>query len=149
MAMKLTWNNLMRGLGAAAVAVLMLFTGLTPAGADGDSDLCIIDKGTTITWRDGICRGPSSALSLESRRYSRDTGEIMWERESGAVGYEIIRDGQSLGVHDVLSWYMTGLQENSSYGFEVRAIDQNGNYMGVTDGVLLHAFHALHTSYYQ
>ena len=149
MAMKLAWNNLLRGLGAAAVAVLMVFTGLSPAGANSsDPNWCGANAGTTITWRSGLCGDKAPSLGLEAQRYSKDTGEIMWERESGAVGYEIFRDGQSLGVHDVLSWYMTGLQEKSTYNFQVWAVDRYGNYMGPNDAVRLYSFHGPSSSSY-
>lgn len=72
----------------------------------------------------------SKPTGLKANRYSGTSGEIMWNRTSNSgsaiVGYRIIRDGKSLGVKDVLSWYQNDLRKGRSYVFEIRSIDKRG-----------------------
>jgi hypothetical protein len=83
-------------------------------------------RGTTIKWRPSACVGKSSDHPIVAKRYSATTGEIMWERVQGAIGYEIVRDGVSLGVHDVLSWYMTDLRPDRGYHLKIHAVHRVG-----------------------
>lgn len=140
MTTKLTRPRLARGLAAAVVGALMIFGGLTPAGASSDETACWA-RGLTI-WARSVPCGDTQALDLEltASRYSTTTGEIMWDRVPGAVGYEIVIDGVSLGVQDVLSWYMTGLDENSDYNFYVRAVDQDENPLDIAGAVTLDTY---------
>ena len=130
--MKTKWTRrgLARGIGAVVIVTLMAFAGLAPVGAL--DDLCP-RGGFTILHRSGCGSGAAEGTQrafgpqeLRSSRYSSTAGEIMWQRSTGAIGYEIVRDGTSLGVQDVLSWYMTDLDESRTYAFEVRAVYPDG-----------------------
>jgi hypothetical protein len=119
---KWTRRGLVRGIGAVIAIGVMVFVGLAPVGATFDH--CEANGGVPIFFRSipDNCEPAEAPQELRSSRYSSTAGEIMWQRSSGAIGYEIVRDGVSLGGHDVLSWFMTDLEETRSYTFQVRAI---------------------------
>jgi len=74
--------------------------------------------------------GPTAPGNLRHRVYSKTSAEIFWERASDNVlvqGYEVIRNGESLGVRDSLSFYQNDLDASQSYTFEVTSIDNEGN----------------------
>jgi hypothetical protein len=125
------------------VGALMIFGGLAPAGAaDAPDNGCTsVVGGLTITARNSDPGACILILNFTAYRYSSNTGEIAWDRVPGAVGYEIFRDGVSLGVQDVLSWYMTDLQPGRNYDFRIDAFDQDGNFMRHTASVTLRGWH--------
>lgn len=72
---------------------------------------------------------PSQAGDLVAKLYNGAGGELFWTRSSddrSVIGYEITRNGQSLGVHDVLSFYDSSLCADTQYIFTVKAIDNAG-----------------------
>lgn len=73
---------------------------------------------------------PSQPGSLSSVRYSSTAGEIIWAAASdnlAVVGYQVSRDGQSLGVLDARSLYEPALIPNRAYTYLIRAVDRQGN----------------------
>jgi hypothetical protein len=73
---------------------------------------------------------PTAPGNLRHALYSGTTAEIFWDRSSddGFVqGYEIIRNGESLGIRDVLSIVEEGLDPTVSYRYIVKAVDNEGN----------------------
>lgn len=128
MKLKPARHRLLQGIGAAVVATLIAFTGLASADAyTSPSGGCGFNGGTPIMWRTA-----STLEGVTAARYSRSSGEIMWDRMPGAVEYQITRDGVSLGEHDVLSWYMTDLEQGCSYDFRITALDRYENVLGTS-----------------
>jgi hypothetical protein len=74
---------------------------------------------------------PRPPGNVRHELYSDTTAEIFWDRatdNNGAVqGYEIVRNGESLGVRDVLSLVERGLDPAKTYTYEVTSIDNDGN----------------------
>lgn len=73
---------------------------------------------------------PSRPGNLRHDVYSSTTAELFWDRsaDDGFVqGYEILRNGESMGIIDALSLFQDGLDPAISYTFEVTAIDTDGN----------------------
>ena len=74
--------------------------------------------------------GPSRVPSLTATAYSSSSIEIFWEAassDSAIAGYEVRRDGQLLDSLDARSFFENTLSAGTSYRYEVRAIDINGN----------------------
>ncbi|MBX2883164.1 MAG: PQQ-dependent sugar dehydrogenase [Granulosicoccus sp.] len=74
--------------------------------------------------------GPTTPGNLRHLVYTETTAELFWDAASddGFVqGYEIIRNGQSLGVRDVLSLFEDSLEPAETYKYELTAIDTDGN----------------------
>ena len=73
---------------------------------------------------------PSEPGSLSSVRYSSTAGEIMWAAASdnvAVVGYQVTRDGESLGMLDARSLYEPALIPNRAYTYVISAVDRQGN----------------------
>ncbi|MBX2824719.1 MAG: PQQ-dependent sugar dehydrogenase, partial [Gammaproteobacteria bacterium] len=73
---------------------------------------------------------PTPPGNLRHVIYSDTTAELFWERSTDdgfVLGYDIVRNGESLGVRDALSLFEEGLEPNVSYTYEVTAIDEDGN----------------------
>ncbi len=73
---------------------------------------------------------PSEPGSLSSVRYSSTAGEIIWAAASdnlAVVGYQVTRDGETLGVLDARSLYEPALIPNRAYTYLIRAVDRQGN----------------------
>jgi len=65
--------------------------------------------------------------------YSETTGELFWLRSSGAplvVGYELSKNGESLGVFDALSYVDYALESGALYVYSITAIDSRGDRSG-------------------
>ena len=74
--------------------------------------------------------GPTTPGNLRHDVYSLSSAELFWDRstdEGFVQGYEIIRNGQSLGVIDALSLFQGDLNASVVYTFEITAIDTDGN----------------------
>jgi len=72
---------------------------------------------------------PSVPGNVSARLYSGAGGELFWSRSTddrGVRGYEITRNGQSLGVRDATSFYDASLRAGTAYTFTVTAIDSAG-----------------------
>lgn len=72
---------------------------------------------------------PTTPSNLTAKLYAGAGGEIFWNRSSddrGVHGYEITRNGQSLGVRDAVSYYDASLRANTAYTFTVTAVDSAG-----------------------
>ncbi|MFK7889554.1 MAG: fibronectin type III domain-containing protein [Granulosicoccus sp.] len=68
---------------------------------------------------------------LHVSHYSSTAAELFWSRatfDNGAsvAGYEIILNGQSLGVHDVTSWFVDDLSSGADYDWAVAAVSSGG-----------------------
>jgi len=88
------------------------------------------DTSTTSPPASNNANGPTSPANLRHLVYSKTAAEIFWNRSSDNVlvqGYEIIRNGESLGVRDSLSVFQNELSPTETYTFEVTAIDNEGN----------------------
>lgn len=73
---------------------------------------------------------PPSAPNLQSAVYSKTSAEIFWERSNDnalVIGYEVIRNGESRGILDVLSVFDDDLTRGVVYLYEITAIDADGN----------------------
>jgi len=70
---------------------------------------------------------PSTPAKLEAQAYGPTSGGIRWLRsidDRGAVkGYEVVRNGVVLGVHDALSHIERDLSPGTVYTFGITAID--------------------------
>ena len=74
--------------------------------------------------------GPNFSANLRHDVYSQTSAEIFWDRatDDGLVqGYEVVRNGESLGIRDSLSLFESGLDPQVIYTYEVTAIDTEGN----------------------
>lgn len=72
---------------------------------------------------------PDAPANLRSTVYSKTVGEIFWDRATDdgiVIGYDITRDGRSLGLHDALSLFEDDLTPNVSHTYEVTAVDNDG-----------------------
>lgn len=79
--------------------------------------------------------GPSVPENLRHLVYSNTSAEIFWNRstDNGFVqGYEIIRNGESLGIRDVLGLYEGALDPSVTYTYEIAAVDNEGNRSTIT-----------------
>ena len=83
---------------------------------------------------------PTTPGNFRATLYDKAGGELFWQRSSddrGAVrGYEITRNGESLGIRDALSFYDASLQPGVPYTFTVAAIDNAGQRSGVATTTL-------------
>lgn len=74
---------------------------------------------------------PDSVTGLYHKVYSSTAAELFWQRavdvDGPVKGYAISRDGQSLGVHDVTSWFADDLEPGIRYRWSVVAVDADGN----------------------
>ena len=76
---------------------------------------------------------PSTPEGLSARLYANAGGELFWQRSSddrGVRGYEVTRNGESLGIFDALSLYDPSLRPDAPYAFTVTAIDSSGQRSG-------------------
>ena len=75
--------------------------------------------------------GPSAVTELTGAVYSTTAVEIFWEPASSEnatiVSYEIKRDGELVETRDGQSFFEEGLEPDTEYTYEVRAVDSNGN----------------------
>lgn len=73
---------------------------------------------------------PERPDKLRASLYDSHSSELFWERpnesDPSLQGYEITRNGSSLGIHDVTSWYDNSLSSGSSYTWTVTAIAADG-----------------------
>ena len=72
---------------------------------------------------------PTAPGNPTVRLYPGSGGELFWSRSTddrGVRGYEITRNGQSLGVRDATSYYDASLRAGTAYTFTVTAIDSAG-----------------------
>lgn len=71
--------------------------------------------------------------------YSDSTAELFWERTTNVSmqGYEISRNGESLGVYDALSYLDTTLSPGTQYTFSISAVGSNGERSGMSDVMLV------------
>jgi len=72
---------------------------------------------------------PDAPENLRSTAYSETAGELFWARAKDdgiVVGYDIVRNGESLGVLDVLSLFQENLLPGVAYAYEVTAVDDDG-----------------------
>ncbi|MFK7889791.1 MAG: PQQ-dependent sugar dehydrogenase [Granulosicoccus sp.] len=82
-----------------------------------------------------VSTAPTTPGNLRHQVYTETTAELFWERstDDGFVqGYEIIRNGESLGVLDVLSLFQEALDPAVVYTYQVTAIDTDGNRSGTS-----------------
>lgn len=101
-----TWETIARGV----LILLLLYLAIAPAIADESS--------------------PAAPGSLSSVRYSSTAGEILWTPASSrlhVVGYQLTRDGKSVGFKDARSLFEPYLEPGREYTYTVRAVDQDGN----------------------
>ena len=94
------------------------------------------DPNNTSTTPDNVepttpdTNGPTTPGNLRNDVYSKTSAELFWDRstDDGFVqGYEIVRNGESLGVRDATSLFQSGLDPAVTYTFELTAIDTDGN----------------------
>jgi len=75
--------------------------------------------------------GPSAVSELTGAVYSKTALEIFWEpavsENATIVNYEIKRNGELVETRDGRSYYEKGLEPDTEYTYEVRAVDSNGN----------------------
>ena len=83
---------------------------------------------------------PTTPGGVRATLYDKAGGELFWQRSTddrGAVrGYEITRNGRSLGIRDALSFYDPTLRPGTPYTFTVVAIDVAGQRSGVATTTL-------------
>jgi len=73
---------------------------------------------------------PTAPTELRIDVYSNSTLEIFWNRsddDSQVVGYELIRNGQSIWLGDVTSYLDSNISANSTYSYNLVAIDDEQN----------------------
>ncbi|MBX2838130.1 MAG: hypothetical protein KTR35_14830 [Gammaproteobacteria bacterium] len=76
---------------------------------------------------------PSIPANLRLARYSSTAIELFWDASRdnvGVVGYELSKNGVSLGIRDAHSLYEGTLNPNQNYRYEVVAVDGQGNRSG-------------------
>ena len=73
---------------------------------------------------------PTTPATITANRYSTTGADVIWARSTDAEGlvrgYEVFRDGVSLGIRDALSVTERGLVPGRSYGYSVAAVDSAG-----------------------
>ena len=72
---------------------------------------------------------PTAPGNARATLYAGAGGELFWNRSTddrGVRGYEITRDGRSLGTRDATSYYDASLRPNTAYTFTITAIDTAG-----------------------
>ena len=83
---------------------------------------------------------PTRPDGFRATLYDKAGGELFWQRSTddrGAVrGYEVTRNGQSLGIRDALSFYDPTLRPDTPYTFTVVAIDNAGQRSSVATTTL-------------
>lgn len=78
---------------------------------------------------------PSTPLALVATRVSANGFLLTWSASSdnvGVTGYEIFRDGVSVGTIASPSLPVTGLHAGTTYAFRVRSRDAAGNWSGLS-----------------
>ncbi|MGK0385575.1 MAG: chitodextrinase [Patiriisocius sp.] len=78
----------------------------------------------------GDTQAPSTPLNLSASNETTTTVDLSWSSSSdnvGVTGYELYLDGSSIGNVASTSATVTGLLENTTYAFNVRAFDAAGN----------------------
>ena len=72
----------------------------------------------------------SSVAELTGLAYSSTAVEIFWasatSSSSGVSNYQVLRNAELVDMRDGLSYFDEGLQPDTSYTYEVRAVDING-----------------------
>jgi len=73
---------------------------------------------------------PTAPASLKAERYSGSAGEIIWSAASDndfVIAYRVLRNGEDLGFMDARSLFNPDLDPDTSYKYEVSAVDRSGN----------------------
>ncbi|MGQ7846580.1 CotH kinase family protein [Granulosicoccus sp. 3-233] len=84
----------------------------------------------SLTTRGGTTTPISVAVptGLKASVYSSTSAEIMWDRPATfGLSYEISRNGEQLSTTNGISHYDDNLQPDTTYNYDVVAIDRNGN----------------------
>jgi len=80
---------------------------------------------------DDDTNGPSTVSELTGTVYSSTAVEIFWEpatsENATIASYEIKRDGELVETRDGRSFFEEGLEPDTEYTYNVRAVDSNGN----------------------
>ncbi len=87
---------------------------------------------TTLGGADGASAsntGVPAVSGLRGTVYSQSAIELSWDRSSAdnIVAYKVYQDGQQVSSSDALSYFVDGLSAETTYVFEVRVQDVNGN----------------------
>jgi len=73
---------------------------------------------------------PTTPATISANRYSTTGADVIWarstDREGLVRGYEVFRDGVSLGIRDALSVSEKALTPGKSYSYSVAAVDSAG-----------------------
>lgn len=73
---------------------------------------------------------PAAVSGLNGIAYSASSIEIFWDRatssNSTVTAYEIYRNGHLINTLDALSYFDDSLEADTSYEYEVKAVDANG-----------------------
>jgi chitodextrinase len=86
----------------------------------------------------GDTQAPSAPLNLVASNETTTTVDLNWGASTdnvGVDGYELFLDGSSIGTVANTSATVTGLLENTSYVFTVRAFDAAGNTSALSNAV--------------
>jgi len=73
---------------------------------------------------------PSTPADFKVVVYSQTAAELFWQRSTDGgftQGYEITRNGTSLGIFDALSLYQDDLLAGEDYLYRITALDADGN----------------------
>ncbi len=96
-------------------------------GESTGDDLEIV--GTTANA--GDAQAPSVPTGLSSASISQTSFTLNWAASTdnvGVTGYEVFRNGSSIGTPSSTSYNVTGLSANTAYSMSVRARDAAGNW---------------------
>ena len=78
----------------------------------------------------GDTTAPSAPTDLDAPDISHDEATLTWTAatdDNAVVGYEIFRDGASIGATSDLTYTDTGLAPDTIYRYTVTAVDPSGN----------------------
>ena len=86
----------------------------------------------------GDTQPPTAPTNLTASNVAETSVDLSWNASSdnvGVTGYEVFKDGSSIGTVPGTSTTVSGLTANTTYAFKVRAFDAAGNYSGFSNTV--------------
>ena len=125
-------------------------SGTVIVSPDQDSNYsisCLGEDGSTISASVVISTSDTTAPSVPQRLAASGltTSEVQlsWDASNdnvGVNGYEIFKDGQSVAISPTNSHLITGLDDGTTYSFQVLAYDAAGNYSVLSPALSITTF---------
>jgi len=111
-------------------------TGLSPAttytfkvrATDAAGNWSTASRALAVTTSPSVVSLPAAPAGLTAALVTSFGFRLTWQPVPGAVRYEVLKDGATLGVTDATALEVTGLEAGAIYRMTVRAGDAAGNW---------------------